>query len=110
MTKEFREIGKSSTANLVTKGDKRRGWRQYCISGKKPDDIPAYPDIVYKKYWKGSDDWLGIKNVVARGQRYKSFEDTRNFVHTLELKNSDKWSQYCKSGKKRDDIPAYPEH
>ena len=31
MTKEFREIGKSSTANLVTKGDKDRYWKRILI-------------------------------------------------------------------------------
>ncbi len=31
MTKEFREIGKSSTANLVTKGDKDRYWKRILV-------------------------------------------------------------------------------
>lgn len=31
MTKEFRQIGKSSTANLVTKGDKDRYWKRILI-------------------------------------------------------------------------------
>jgi len=31
VTKEFRQIGKSSTANLVTKGDKDRYWKRILI-------------------------------------------------------------------------------
>jgi hypothetical protein len=31
-----------------------------CASGKKPDDIPDRPDIVYANSgWKGWADWLG---------------------------------------------------
>ncbi len=89
---------------------KRRQWNEYCKSGKKPDDIPLFPDLVYKKYWKGSADWLGMKHVTAKGLTYKSFEDARKFVRTLELKNADEWNEYCKTGKKPDDIPSYPEN
>lgn len=35
-------------------------WREYKKSGKKPDFIPAKPEMVYKdKGWKGFKDWLG---------------------------------------------------
>ena len=39
---------------------------------------------------------------------YRSFEEARKFVRALKLKNRDGWNQYCKSGKKPDDIPADP--
>lgn len=35
-------------------------WVKYCKSGKKPDDIPNTPWIVYRSTgWKGMGDWLG---------------------------------------------------
>ena len=35
-------------------------WRVYCRSGKKPDDIPSRPDVVYiGGGWAGMSDWLG---------------------------------------------------
>lgn len=35
-------------------------WRDYCKSGKKPDNIPANPNVVYKnKGWKSWGDWPG---------------------------------------------------
>jgi len=35
-------------------------WRAYCKSAKKPDDIPANPQITYAKAgWAGWGDWLG---------------------------------------------------
>lgn len=34
-------------------------WREYCKSGKKPQDIPQKPSRTYKDSWKGMGDWLG---------------------------------------------------
>ena len=42
-------------------------------------------------------------------REYKSFEEARDFVHKLNLKSQEEWSDYCKSGQKPDDIPAAPE-
>jgi len=40
-----------------------RDWQKYCISGKKPINIPAYPNIVYKNYgWISWMHWLNNKN------------------------------------------------
>ena len=36
-------------------------WRVFCKFGKKPEDIPSYPNQVYKgKGWQNVSDWLGI--------------------------------------------------
>ena len=43
--KEAREFVRA----LNLKGYKE--WNDYCMSGKKPDDIPAHPWVVYKE-WK----------------------------------------------------------
>lgn len=38
-------------------------WKELCKVGLKPEDIPAYPDAVYKNDgWIGWQDWLGIAN------------------------------------------------
>jgi hypothetical protein len=35
-------------------------WREYCRSGKKPADIPVYPNETYAEAgWAGTGDWLG---------------------------------------------------
>ncbi len=36
-------------------------WLNYCLSGKKPDDVPTKPDRVYKSEWKWWADWLGYE-------------------------------------------------
>ena len=41
--------------------------------------------------------------------QYCSFNDARKFVHSLKLKNRNEWWDYCKSGKKPEYVPKYPE-
>jgi hypothetical protein len=83
-------------------------WREYSKSTDKPLDIPADPSAVYKKDWKGMGDWLGTGFIAPQNRIYKSFDEAKKFVHSLELKSYDEWREYCKSGKKPPDIPANP--
>ena len=86
-------------------------WNEYCKSGKKPNDIPSDPNSTYKNDgWKGMGDWLGTFFVAKFLREYRSFKEARKFVHTLNLRNQSEWNEYCKSGKKPDDIPASPVH
>ena len=82
-----------------------RKWQEYCKSGNKPDDIPVDPAKVYKKEWKGWDEFMGTGIFRYSGQ-YRSFKEARQFVRKLNLKRQNEWYEYCKSGKKPDDIPA----
>jgi superfamily II DNA or RNA helicase len=87
----------------------RSEWLVYCRSGKKPDDIPAKPHRTYAKAgWVGMGDWLGSGTVAPRLRQFRRFKKARAFVHTLELKSLGEWLDYCKSGKKPDDIPTFP--
>jgi superfamily II DNA or RNA helicase len=85
-------------------------WRDYCKSGKKPEDIPSYPSETYKnKGWSSMGDWLGTGHIATRLRKYRSFQDSRTFVHNLKLKSRSEWWDYCKSGKKPKDIPSSPQ-
>ncbi len=96
-----------------------KDWRRY-TKGKltdkppKPDDIPAYPNQIYKdKGWAGMGDWLGTGTIAPKNRTYRSFSRARAFVRKLELKGVNEWYQYCKGelqGKppKPDDIPTNP--
>ena len=53
-------------------------------------------------------DWLGTGTVAHRLRQYRSFKEARAFVRSLGLKSGTEWRDYCKSGKKPDDIPANP--
>src|SRR5262249_58165021 len=72
--------------------------------------MPAYPGLVYAKSgWAGYGDWRGTGTIAPRLREYRSFKDARAFVRNLGLKSRDEWIDYCKSGKKPADIPAFPD-
>ena len=80
----------------------------------RPDDIPASPDQTYAKSgWKGMGDWLGTGAIPNLLRVYLPFKDARAFVHSLQLKNRDEWSKFCKvqmptKGVRPSDIPSNP--
>jgi hypothetical protein len=83
-------------------------WREYCRSGKKPDDIPQGPHNVYLNIgWSGWSDWLG--NGGTRRGGCLPFKQARAFARKLGLKSQTEWREYCRSGKKPIDIPAKPD-
>ena len=83
-------------------------WLEYCRSGNnKPKDIPSTPNTVYKNTgWKGWGDFLGTGNV--KTSEYLSFEEAREFVRSLGLKEYPDWIEYIKSGNKPKNIPSAP--
>jgi hypothetical protein len=87
--------------NLKGEGE----WRLYAKSDHKPVDIPSNPNYSYRTSgWKNWGDWLGT----GRTREFRSFDEAREFVRTLELKGGKYWKEYCKSGVKPIDIPFAP--
>ena len=105
----YRDFQKAREFILSQKIVGSKGWFDYCKSGKKPPDIPAKPDAVYKKEWKGYKDWLGHDARKTKYEKFKSFEDAREYVRSLKLKNTFEWFEYKSSEKKPDDVPSSPE-
>jgi Phage-integrase repeat unit len=66
--------------------------------------------MTYTEEWKRFGDWLGTGTVATQTRTYRAFEEARELVQTLGLKSQRKWKEYCKSGKKPEDIPAAPSH
>ena len=59
-------------------------------------------------------DWLGTGHVASSRMTFRSFEDARSYVRSLNLKSQPEWAAYCKGeiskkGVKPADIPAVPE-
>jgi superfamily II DNA or RNA helicase len=78
-------------------------WEEYCKSGKKPIDIPYAPDKRYKdKGWTNWYDFLGKPD-------YRSLEEARELVRSLNIKSTREWKKYAESGKKPKDIPSRPD-
>lgn len=85
----------------------RADWSTLSLSGGRPDDIPGCPDQTYKnKGWISWGDFLGTGNIAPFNRIYKSFQEAKEYVCNLQLKNLDEWKEYCKSGNKPADIPT----
>ena len=106
--KKFRDfdIARKYVRNLDLKSSIE--WKKWLKSSKHPKDIPTNPHRVYPDQWKGMGDWLGTGRIANQKRKYKSFLDSRSFVHSLNFKNSSEWIEYCRSGKKPVSIPSAP--
>jgi hypothetical protein len=77
-------------------------WRSFCKGqmqedGTLPADIPVSPNRTYKDNgWKSYGDWLGTDTVAPRLRVYRPFNEAREFVRSLALKNRDEWREFCK--------------
>lgn len=87
-----------------------RMWRTYIDSGKKPKNIPACPQGTYKnKGWNGWGDFLGTGAYSwKKGTSFLSFEETRNFMKELGIKQFRDWIAWCRKGEKPINIPFTP--
>ncbi|MEN9535520.1 MAG: hypothetical protein RIR37_793, partial [Verrucomicrobiota bacterium] len=82
-------------------------WIEFCRSGKRPDDIPATPNSVYRNDgWKNMGDWLGTGKLSNQYRKWRPFDKARAFARSLSLTNGDGWRDYCRSGKRPNDIPS----
>ena len=87
-------------------------WSKGILEGKerRPDFIPASPDIVYKNSgWLSWSDWISENLEID----YLPFEEARDYVRSLNLANAEQWQRYYQ-GKidglvKPDNIPWKPQ-
>lgn len=101
------ENAKKIVLTLGLKG--QQDWLKYCLTGKKPINIPSNPQNVYKNSgWVGYADWLGTNNVAAGSVVYLEFEEAREYVRNLKLNSKSEWEDFYKSGKKPNNIPSVP--
>ena len=85
------------------------GWRRFCRSGDRPADIPSNPDAYYKdKGWIGWGDWFGTGTIAVTKKEFRTFQRARKFARSLNLKGQTQWREFCKAGKRPEDIPSSP--
>ena len=88
--------------------------RQMPEKGPLPFDIAADPRRIYlNKGWKGYGDWIGTGTIAPCLRKFRSFEDARKFVHSLNLRTQDEWRKFCvglmpEKGTLPSDIPSSP--
>jgi hypothetical protein len=88
----------------------RRGWEAWCSGelpdrGQRPENVPADPERIYAKAWRGWKDWLGQKR--GRRHRFRPFVDARAFSRSLGLKSTAEWRSWSRGA--RPDLPPRPE-
>ncbi|MGH9987245.1 MAG: integrase repeat-containing protein, partial [Nitrososphaeraceae archaeon] len=108
--RNFRPFGESKTFVHTLALKSSNGWKEWCKSGEKPNDIPANPPRTYKEQWISWGDWLGSGRIADQDRVYRTFEDAKKYVHSLELKNQGQWKDWSRSGRKPNDIPARPDN
>ncbi|MEM4258068.1 MAG: hypothetical protein QXL17_02810 [Candidatus Thermoplasmatota archaeon] len=77
-------------------------------------NIPKWPYRVYKKEWKGWNDFLGNKNTFLHNPKKRQcrpYHEAMLWAHSLKLKNSIEWKNYFKNNKDKIplDIPSRPD-
>tara|TARA_B100000767_G_C19744793_1_gene527929 strand:- start:55 stop:2085 length:2031 start_codon:yes stop_codon:yes gene_type:complete len=83
-------------------------WRDFCKKGNRPNSIPSSPSRVYKNEgWLSFGDWIGT--TAGWAGDYKSFEEAREYVQKLGLKNVKEWYKFNNSKKRPVDIPVNPQ-
>ena len=83
-------------------------WNEYSKSGQIPEDIPSTPNQVYVKEWKGWGVFLGTGRIATFNKTFRSYKYAKEFVQSLGLSTIQEWQEFCKSGKKPEDIPTNP--
>jgi len=87
----------------------QKNWRDFVKSGKLPKDIPANPNQVYKNNgWSSWGNFFGAYSIGTEIKKYVTFENAREFSHTLGLTGANEWRAFAKSNKLPSNIPKNP--
>jgi superfamily II DNA or RNA helicase len=85
---------------------KHREWLEYCKSGSKPDNIPAFPNQTYfNRGWAGIGDWLGYSSHLDK--EFVSFQEAKLEMINLGISSMNQWREYFKKNKPKN-LPAAP--
>ena len=104
--KKYRSFTKARNYVRLLKLNSSIEWEEYCKSGKKPDDIPVVPRIVFKERWNGFGDWLGTNTIANQviSAGYLPPQEAGPIIRKLRedygLKNKADWVRFTKTHKK----------
>lgn len=78
---------------------------------EKPKTIPRFPYRVYIDEWVSWNDFLGTDNKFndRSGRSWRQYDEGAMWAHSLKLKSSDEWFEYCKTNELPADIPTRPD-
>ena len=82
------------------------GWYRYKESKNFPKDIRKFP-LRYPE-WVNWGEFLGTNRVATQLRKYRSYDQAKKFVRSLNLKSGNEWYKYSMSENIPKDIPARP--
>ena len=75
----------------------------------RPSNIPSTPQLAYANNgWNGWDDFLGLKNYRGTKINWLPFEEARQIIRSLGLKNATEWHEYSRTENLDKRIPRTP--
>jgi len=81
-------------------------WHSFCrVANLK--NIPNNPREYYKDKWVSYMDWLGYHRT-NKGKDFLDFENAREFIRQLRLKNREEWRYFSKTARPSN-IPSSPD-
>lgn len=88
-------------------------WKEYCILGDKPSNIPSQPSTFYEnKGWIDIYNWLGTERpeyIVRKDNIFLNYHEASSFIKKLNLTSYLEWLEFKKNGILPSTIPANPE-
>jgi len=109
MKKEYRSFKDARKFVHTLKLKNQKDWEDYRKSGSRPDDIPSGPLYTYRNNgWKDLGDWLGTGTIASQNRKYRTFDEARKFVQSLQLENDREWRKFYMSDARPPDIPTAP--
>lgn len=89
----------------------KSAYEDWSKTDNRPQNIPAAPRGVYQKQgtWISWPDYLGNGQRFTQNIQYRSFENAREYAHSLKLKSRNEWYDFKKTEFFPKDIPHYPD-
>jgi len=89
---------------------KQKEWYVWCKEGRRPLNVPAAPNAVYKdRGWQGWGQWLGTGNVqLGVAKQFLPFYDALAVARSLNLPGRMEWRVWCKEGLRPRNVPGDP--
>jgi superfamily II DNA or RNA helicase len=84
-------------------------WLLHSKSKNFPLDIPRIPNAFYKNTWISWGDFLGTDFVAYYLRKYKTYEKSKKYAQSLNLKGQKEWYIHTKSKSFPKDIPFAPD-
>ena len=100
---------KNAKKFLKSKNIKSKSHYDIFIKENKISNLPTNPAIIYSKEWLSMGDFLGTDYVAPQKRKFKTYENAKLYVQSLNLKSKKVLQQKVKQGELDPEIPLNPQ-